>query len=352
MVELPPEVEREFLQVYDARKGQSKRSALNTIEKTLPEYAAELQTMKRIGGGALYSVFLVNLKGGGKEVVRVVNPNPEYHTQRILHSMRAAQAQLEREDPSFAIGAQLIDLVDEWITSELRDTNYETNDKAFRKSWNHWTPSRKCPLSIYVPESYPTNSLLVRREEFIPGRNFTELEQIRREDPQLAKNAVALAAQHYIAQVKGSLLNLGDVIVHSDVSPGNIRLMDGGKVAILDRSMFLKFSLQDRLTLHSIMRAKTSQDRAKALVTGLSKLQERVISASEQATTIEHVTDALKNADTVEGTLLKGLVAAQEVGLKVPLRFQLLVKNLNSFRVMAQKVGFQDLHEALAHDYK
>ena len=33
----------------------------------------------------------------------------------------------------------------------------------------------------------------------------------------------------------------------------------------------------------------------------------------------------------------------------VPLRFQLLVKNFNSFRVMAQKVGFASLQEAQEH---
>ena len=351
IVELPPEIEREFLQVYDARKGQSKQSALNTIEKTLPEYALQLTSMNRIGGGALYSVFLANLKNGGREVIRVVNPNPEYHTQRILHSMRAAQAQLERENPDFAIGAQVIDLVDEWISNELRDATYESDDQAFRKSWNHWTPSRKCPLSIYIPESYPTNSLLVRREEFIPGRNFTELENIHREDPRLARNAVALAVQHYIAQVKSSLLNFGDAIVHSDISPGNIRLMDGGKVAILDRSMFLKFSLKDRLILQGIRSAKTIQEQATALVNGLSDLQDRKVPKMERAETIKRVTEALQSSSTVETTLLKGLLTAQKQGLKVPLRFQLLVKNLNALRVMAQKVGFTDLNDALTHDW-
>jgi hypothetical protein len=352
IVELPPEIEREFLQVYDARRGQSKQSALNTIDKTLPEYAEKLHTFKRIGGGALYSVFLVDLKNGGREVVRVVNPNPEYHTQRILHSMRAAQTQLERENPDFAIGAQVIDLVDEWITNELRDSTYEKDDKSFRKSWNHWTPSRTCPLSIYVPESYPTNTLLVRREEFIPGRNFTELENIRQEDPRLAKNAVALAVQNYVAQIKSYKLNFGDALVHSDISPGNLRLMEGGKVAILDRSMFLRFSLEDRLTLKGIMTAKTPKEQATALVRGLSTLQGHKVSAAEQAAMLVLVTDALKTAGTVESTLVKGLVAAQKSGLKVPLRFQLLVKNLNSLRVMAQKVGFKDFNEALTHDWK
>lgn len=64
------------------------------------------------------------------------------------------------------------------------------------------------------------------------------------------------------------------------------------------------------------------------------------------------VTNALETASTAESTLVKSIVAAQKNGLKVPLRFQLLVKNLNSLRVMAQKVGFKDLDATLTDDYK
>jgi hypothetical protein len=48
--------------------------------------------------------------------------------------------------------------------------------------------------------------------------------------------------------------------------------MDGGTFAIVGRAMFLKFSLQDRLTLQSSRSAKTAQEKAQALVHGLSKL--------------------------------------------------------------------------------
>jgi len=47
--------------------------------------------------------------------------------------------------------------------------------------------------------------------------------------------------------------------------------MDGSTFAILDRSMFLTFSLQDRLTLQSSMSVETAQEQAQALVHGLSK---------------------------------------------------------------------------------
>lgn len=351
IVELPPEIEKEFLQVYDARKGQSKQSALNTVEKSLPQYAASLDSMKRIGGGALYSVFLVELKNGKQEVIRVANPNPEYHTKRILHSMRAAQAQLEKEDEVFAIGAHVINLVDEWISTELKDAEYERDDVQFRKHWNNWKPSRKCPLSIHIPHSTPTSTLLVRREEFIPGRNFTELEEIARENPTMAKSAVALALQHYIAQIEGSIFNMGPTLVHSDISPGNLRLMDGGKVAILDRSMYLKLTVQDRLILKQIRKAKSNEAVASLLVEGLSKLQGRPVSSSEQARITARVTEALNGKTSDGNTFLKGFLAAQQEGLMVPLRFQLLVKNFNSFRVMAQKVGFASLKEAQDYEW-
>jgi hypothetical protein len=353
IVQLPKEIENEFLQVYDARKGQSKSSALATIERALPEYAKRLVTMQRIGGGALYSVFLVGLDNGAREVVRVVNPNPEYHTQRIVRSMRAAQEQLAREDSRFDIGEQVINLVDEWISAELKDETHEKDDAAFRKRWNGWKPASRCPLSIYVPETFPSGTLVARREEFIPGRNFTELGALAEKDSKLAKQVVALAAQHYAAQLSGSLSeNLfgSELLVHSDISPGNLRMMDGGKVAILDRSMFLKFSRDDRILLDTVTKAKTAKDRAVAIVQGLAALQEQRPSKDRVRAIATNVISALGGETSLEGTMLKGLLAAQREGLKVPLRFQLLVKNLNSLRVMAEKVGFNGLNEAL--DFK
>ncbi len=350
IVQLPKEIESEFLQVYDARKGQSKSSALATIERALPEYAKRLVTMQRIGGGALYSVFLVGLDNGSQEVVRVVNPNPEYHTQRIVSSMRAAQQQLVREDSRFEIGEQVINLVAEWISAELKDKTYEQDDAAFRKRWNGWKPAWRCPLSIYVPENYPSGTLVVRREEFIQGRNFTDLGALVSTDPKLAQQVVALAAQHYVAQLTGSMTEyvLGsELLVHSDISPGNLRIMDGGKVAILDRSMFLKFSVSDRDLLDSIAKAKTPKERAVAIVKGLAELQEPKPLEDRVRAIESNVISALGGESSLEGTMLKGLLAAQREGLKVPLRFQLLVKNLNSLRVMAEKVGFKGLNEAL-----
>jgi hypothetical protein len=127
-------------------------------------------------------------------------------------------------------------------------------------------------------------------------------------------------------------------------------MMDGGKVAILDRSMFLKFSRDDRILLDTVTKAKTAKDRAVAIVQGLAALQEQRPSKDRVRAIATNVISALGGETSLEGTMLKGLLAAQREGLKVPLRFQLLVKNLNSLRVMAEKVGFNGLNEAL--DFK
>jgi hypothetical protein len=127
--------------------------------------------------------------------------------------------------------------------------------------------------------------------------------------------------------------------------------MGDGKVALLDRSMYLKFCLQDRLLLRRLMRASSDETRAEALVSGLATMQKDAIPREELKRITDEVTKALKSSDSVEKTLLKGLLTAQQGGLMVPLRFQLLVKNLNSFRVMAQRVGFATLNEALTYEW-
>jgi hypothetical protein len=114
--------------------------------------------------------------------------------------------------------------------------------------------------------------------------------------------------------------------------------------------MFLKFSRDDRILLDTVTKAKTAKDRAVAIVHGLAALQEQRPSKDRVRAIATNVISALGGETSLEGTMLKGLLAAQREGLKVPLRFQLLVKNLNSLRVMAEKVGFNGLNEAL--DFK
>ena len=121
-------------------------------------------------------------------------------------------------------------------------------------------------------------------------------------------------------------------------------------MALLDRSMYLRFSTDDQEMLTAVIMATSAEDRARALVEGLAKLQEREVTPDETRQATEEVAAALESATSLERTLLKGVITAQSSGLLVPLRFQLLVKNLNSFRVMAERVGFSGIQDALMFD--
>ncbi len=156
---------------------------------------------------------------------------------------------------------------------------------------------------------------------------------------------MALAVQHYFAQLAGpapqskmgfikkigQILRGKKVLVHSDVSPGNLRITTDGNVAILDRGMYLQFSLEERKFLKSLLDAADNQTIAAAFVDWLWSMKENknVVAGLDKQIIIADIAKEL-NLDQAdpEKSWMKLLVAVHKHQLTVPLKFTLLSKNL------------------------
>ena len=337
-IEVPPEYSEKFLTVYDSMKGQSKLAAWETIKREQPDYAAKIKRLiKRLGGGSLFTVYEAELLDGTHEVVRVLNPNVLYHTKVHLKVLRDALTELAAKDPKYRKALPLLDLIEDWIQNELEDPTFEADDEKFRGTWDGWQPSG-FKAKIKVPKIIATGSVKVRREEFIEGENLTELKTF---PPEKQKELVALAVQHYAGQIRGSLWK-DTTLVHSDISAGNLRATRDGNLAILDRGMYLKFSRNERLFIRDLTQEQPMKDRVTLFVDWLWKLpvnQEAAAKLDKNKIIDEIVQNAITRQIDPEEIALNALVVVQEQGIKIPLKFALLFKNLNAFRQLVQSVG-------------
>ncbi len=341
-----------FSAVYDAVEGQSKLSAWETIKNIAPDYAAQVQCFNgRVGGGSLFSVYMMHLTDGTKEVARVLNPNAWYHAQKFIHVIRESLQGVAKDDPRYEKTLPLLDLIEQWIRSELEDQTYEKDDDVFFKNWNNWKPNRRFRSKVVVPKSSKTGTNKVRREEYMEGENFTHLSSFELDEQ---KELVALAAQHHVAQVRGSLFER-ETLVHSDISAGNLRRTPEGNLAILDRGMYLKFSIPDRLSLKKLVETDDVRSRASAFAEWLWELPEnQTVRQQVDATSLvdEIVEQSAKRGGDVEDLAVDALVIARSHGMNIPLKFTLLFKNLNALRQLAQQAGFDSLREALQYSPK
>ncbi len=351
-MDLPESYRKEFLAVYDNLKGQSKVAAWETIKREQPEYAKRIRRfVKRLGGGSLFTVYQVELDDGSEEALRVLNPNALHLARSSLKILRDAQEALSAEDPRFEQAKPLLDLVEEWIEAELGDKNFEEEDAKFRAAWEPkkgegWRPNEAFHARITFSDTIPTGgNRYVRRQKLIKGQTFTALDSFPREE---AKELVALMVQHHLAQIQGSPFKT-ETLVHSNVTPGNFMRTEDGNLAVLDRDMYLKFNIPDRLFLWSLQQAGTVPERIERFLDWLTGLKENEAAGKNldrgkvTSEILEHMEQ--RKADPEEAAL-DVLAVVHSKGLHIPLKFSLLFMNLQALRQMAQRVGFSSLDEA------
>lgn len=350
-VRIPDEYMPSFLNVYDSMKGQSKLSAYETIKREDPEYLDQIQRFgKRVGGGSLVTVYEVEMKDGSKEVARVLNPNAEYHTKNSIELLIKVVKSLSEEDPQYKQAEPLLDDMEKWIHSDIYDEAYFEDDQEFSKLHDKYQP-KGFNYKIKVPKSYKTGSRLVKREEFIEGKTLTDMKDLSKEEK---KEVVSLIVNNYFSQIRGRLLDKFS-LVHSDVHPGNFMITPDKEVAILDRNFYLKLSLNDRLLFNNLNKKGKVEEKVELFVRYLLKQEENADLRNKLGNNkaidlyIKKLSSQILSSissENMEDAILDIMVQLKNIGIKIPLRITLLIKNLNSLNRMAKEVGFESLMDA------
>lgn len=336
-ISMPPELEAEFSQVYDSVPGQNKLSGYYTARREWSSIREEVVEIGlELGGGSLATVWEA-ITENGEEAIKVLNPNTRFYVDTICDLLEDTFQSMEDAYPRQSrLGVLAIRDIREWLIGDIEYEGFREKDEMF-KSANHGFTAEGSDYSIYVPQSYGEDSIYYKREEKIPGLNLTKMDELiaRGEDIQAIARTVAKNAIHQI--ITG--------VVHSDFHPGNIRIMEDQKVAILDRNFFIELDMSERLFLGRLV-SENPETLLMAFSTYLSSLPENA--------EISNIHDALEKTlkknevdlGSPEG-IAQVIAASKESEVYVPLKVTLLVKNFLSLNKFCQAAGYSSIKEAI-----
>lgn len=361
--DIPDEYRERLMDSYDRVKGQSRLQAYRVLKREaehFPEIAQFMDNIavfgERIGGGSLFTVYEVTLKNGKKEAVAVRNPNVEYSVEKIVNLLKRTLKHAQTKDPgnsNYQLLEILLDDVQEWIHEEINDPTFEEKDLRFRQQNDSSLQEEdQGEFRIVIPESQPTGSRWIRRDEFIEGKNLTSLTMTDNKTDIASgkinsieyKQAISKLVKNYIHQIMVTGL------VHSDVHPGNFRVTNDGKaIAVFDRYNLLELSEDDRTMISGLITSfmiggqESIRDYFVDYVLGLD------INAAHRDEK-EAITGQLKKLgneeEDLEKTIMDSIVALKRSGLKIPLKIALIGKNLQGLNRMTKDAGFPNIMEA------
>lgn len=333
-VRIPPEYEKEFGKAYDGMEGQTKLTAHLVLKREWPQIADEIAEIGApIGGGSLMTTFKAMNRDGREEVIKVLNPNAEYHLEIIYKMLEDVIRALARsKGGGYEMAKGTLKDIKQWIKQDIRFEGFLERDKIFYEQNNGFKPEG-FSYSIKVPRSYGPENRYFKREEFIAGANLTQLDALKAAGHDL-KEITSLLILNYWEQLQKG-------VVHSDVHPGNFRVTPDKQVAILDRNFFIELDERDRAFMMNFLGASVSPDELCKTIAEYLGIESSIAAKVRTKLTelAESGTDALEQAGDI-------VIFLKENGATVPLKVTLLLKNLNGLASLAASAGFSDLKEA------
>lgn len=340
-VDMPEEQLRELYDVFDAVKGQSKVAALFLMEREWPGMWEEIAEVgDRIGGGSAVTVYDVVLRDGTEEVLKVRNPNVEYHMREALRLVRQAlDALAERHGGGYIAARGALDDIEEWILRDINFNDFLVKDPLFRAANDGYRPEN-FSYAIKVPASKGPASKFFSREEKVRGDTLTKWEKLVADGHNM-KEVVSLVIRNYVEQI-----SVGRV--HSDVHIGNFMVTPGKDVAILDRNFPLELTAAEQdLILSFLSPFSGGDERTAALLDYLAPEANAGLRETARPV-VEAAVAAL--GERQWSRAYAAIAELKRAGVKVPLTFTLLLKNFKSLELMAHKAGFEGVVEGFAYE--
>lgn len=207
------------------------------METSLEEVFAEFEDVP-VAAASLGQVHRATLKTGQSVAVKVQRPRLGEQIELDLSVLRRIARFLARY-PNFIRGVDWQGTLDAFRATIFEEMDYEQearNAELFRENFQRWD-------DVYVPTIYHVfSSRRVIVMEFIEGLKVTDTDKLLAAG-QDAKGVVRLLARTYLKQL------LEDGFFHADPHPGNLRVMNDGRIAFFDFGMVgrLDVELQSQL---------------------------------------------------------------------------------------------------------
>lgn len=332
-IELPERYEKEFSDVYDRVAGQSKLSAIATVEREWPEVWDELPEIKgKIGGGSIVTVFEAVNKDGRREVLKVRNPNILYHldeSERVVANVASRLS--EKHGGSYDQAKSIVPDISEWVTNDVNFENFLEEDREFKGKYIGYTVNKN-RYKVKIPDSYGPANPFFSREEYLPGTNLTSIDEIAKSEKHDVKEVIGLLAKFYMKQIIDGKL-------HSDVHPGNYSVTDDYELVMYDRNYYVTLSSDERSAILSLFNPFVSVEQKIGLVS------KAMATNGEAKEAVAKFVSTLSSGD-VDGAK-KSIIDIKAAGVVMPLNFTLLLKNISAIQSLAKKAGYGSIFEAL-----
>ncbi|MDQ1591218.1 MAG: hypothetical protein QOG71_1845 [Pyrinomonadaceae bacterium] len=195
------------------------------LGRTLQQAYAEIDAAP-VAAASLGQVYRARLHTGEEVAVKVQRPDLDGVVSLDIAVLRRIVARLSRY-PSFNENADwqgMLDEFDETIHEEMDYAQEAGNAERFRENFKTWRV-------VHVPRIHFTHSTgRVLTMEFIRGTKVIELEALRARRISPVK-VNRLLIRTYLKQL------LEDGFFHADPHPGNLLVMDDGRLAFFDFGM-------------------------------------------------------------------------------------------------------------------
>jgi|GEM_PF-3289242 len=338
-VDIRKEYQAAFNRLYDGVEGQSKLAAVTVVERERPDVWEHIEEFgNKIGGGSLMTVYKLTMKDGTKRAARVRNPNVEYHLALATDIVRQTiEGMVTTRSINEAEGDRLTSVVghvEDWIQQDLSFSGFLERDQRFRQVHEGFSYGG---YSVRVPKSEAPENDRIQIEEYIEGKNLTQWDELVADGNDM-KAVVALLAKDFVLQLQAGL-------VHSDCHPGNFRVTSEKQLAILDRTFMFELEPTEQMLVAGMVTGTADSQSLESYFLGLA-----TDGSKDSVKTAVH-----KSANVLVKAFQKGAVieASQElhrlrqVGVELPLKLTLLLRNFDSLQQFAKKAGFADLKAAI-----
>ena len=238
---LPVEYIQELGKLQDEVPPFPDDQAYEIVERELgrpiPEVFSEFGKIP-VASASLGQVYKATLRTGQIVAVKVQRPNIEDQISFDLLVLKRITRILARY-PNLIRGVDWLGTLEEFRRTIFEEMDYEqeaTNAEIFRTNFAGWK-------EVYVPKVFhvfSTSTVIVL--EFVEGCKVTDVDDLTKQgqDPH---GVVRLLARTYLKQL------LEDGFFHADPHPGNLRVMNDGRLAFFDFGMVgrLPIELQSQL---------------------------------------------------------------------------------------------------------
>jgi ubiquinone biosynthesis protein len=297
------------------------------LSKAFSEFAAA-----PLAAASLGQVHRAALRDGRQVAVKVQRPGIR---QRVAEDLEALGELAEFFDQHTTLGRRygFVQILEEFRRSLLRELDYRQEAQNLTLLRHNLAEFDRILVPMPI-DDYTTSRILTM--EYVAGTKIAALSQVVR----LELDGAGLAEQLFRAYLKQVLV---DGFFHADPHPGNVLLMDSGRLALLDLGMVARIAPRLQEHLLQLLLA-ISEGRSDEAMTAVLKLAEKG-PAFDETIFARRVTDLVgRHQETVLRDVQVGRIVlelgrtAGEVDVRLPPELSMLGKTLLNLDQIAQQL--------------